>query len=109
MRDKNTQNSTSTINDFISVQARLKRLGITLTVIGSGGILLLLLSLVNYAINQAQVYTKVKVGVVIYYFISTIVLSLMLSGGIYMYKTSKVISKGLKNKIKKEVNNDKKD
>lgn len=98
----------TTINDVLKIQKRLRGVGITLIVIGGVGILLLLLSLVNYGIKQSKNYSCITEGVVLYYFISIIILSLMLSGGIYMYKTSRVIMRGVKNKIEKEVNNDQK-
>ena len=101
-------NNETTINDVLKIQKRLRGVGITLIVIGGVGILLLLLSLVNYGINQSKNYSCITEGVVMYYFISIIILSLMLSGGIYMYKTSRLIMRGVKNKIEKEVNNDQK-
>ena len=104
MSNQENNKKETTVYDVLKMQKRVSGIGIFLMVIGCIGTVIVLCSIVWYAYYQVKYYSSIKLGVVIYYLISLVVLGCMVSGGAYMYKTSKVIKTGLKKKMEEGSN-----
>lgn len=106
MSDLNKEHNETNMEDMIKLYKKLLVQGITLLVIGVLGVVGVIISFIVYAIRRASNYAGISFGVAIYYLISVVILSVMISSGMYMLKSAKLLKTGVSNIINKEAKKD---
>ena len=96
---ENNSKSTKTVADVLKLKKRLKVYAIILIVVGIVGGVCSFSGLVWYIVMKSIHHFSIRFSVMMYYIISIIVASAIISAGVYMLKTARLISVGLKNKI----------
>ena len=96
---ENNSKSIKTVADVLKLKKRLKVYAIILIVVGIVGGLCSFSGLIWYIVMKSIRHLSIRFSVMMYYIISITVASAITSAGIYMLKTSRLISVGLKNKL----------
>ena len=95
MGNKDKTESLDTVEDVLKMSIHAK----VLIILGSIGIIFISSGLIWYVVSHSVNHTSIRFSVMIYYIISIIIATVMVSAGNYMLKTSRLIDRGIKNKI----------
>lgn len=98
--EKGNNSSIDTIADMLKLKKKLRTHAVILMTLGIVGVVCVLVALVWYIVAQSMNHIGIRFGVMMYYVISILVLSAMISAGAYMNKTAHMIDVGVKSKIK---------
>ena len=102
---ENNDKSIDTIEDIIRIKKKMRTNAKVLIVLGIIGIVCVGTGLVWYVVSHSINHTSIRFSMMLYYMLSIIISTAVLSAGKYMYKTSSVIDAGLKNKINEKCEN----
>lgn len=99
MANKYKTKSFDTVEDVMNIKKKMGIHAKVLIILGAIGIISVSTGLIWYVVSHSVNHTSIRFSVMLYYIMSIIIATAMLSAGNYMLKTSRLIDRGIKNKI----------
>ena len=105
MDNKDKSNSVETIEDMIELKKNMQTHAKVLVILGVVGIVGVGAAFIWYIVSHSVNHSSIRFSDMLYYMISIVIFTVMLSAGKYMANTSQVIDIGIKNKINEKCEN----